>query len=73
MYLPMSVAMPSNKVIFSFGLPAGFFFDSIRNGLMPVVFRLNTVLLEEEINIPTKTIPKPICPMDAPADFNFPF
>ena len=67
------MAIPSNNVIFSLGLPAGLFPDSTRSGLIPVVFQLNTVLLEEEINMPNKTIPKPIWPIEEPADFNFAF
>ena len=73
MNLPISVEIPSNRVIFSLGLPTGLLPDSTRSGLMPVVFQLNTVLLEEDINIPNKTIPKPICPIEEPADFNFAF
>ena len=61
--------MPFTKVIFSnaFSLPC------FSKGEKPVVFKDNTVFLEEEIKMPNNNNPKPICAIDAPAFFIFPF
>ena len=60
--------------MFSLGFPVGLFLAlSSFKGDIPVVFQLNTVLLEEEISIPNNTMVNPICPTLAAADFNLPF